>query len=236
MHGSRIAVTQRVAEVTSYRERRDCLDQRWSTLLERSGIIPVLVPNTFSEIETWVASLNIDGCILTGGNDLSTIPEAGSPAPERDRTEAALLDSARAEARPVLGVCRGFQMMNHYLGGSLTPVNEHVATRHTVSPMDPAGGPDGPISAHLKRNAPLEVNSFHDYGISATDLSAELIALLAGDDGSVEAAVHRELPWVGIMWHPEREEPFREHDIGLLGMLFRNVWSGKSLIGKRESG
>ncbi len=220
MHLRRIAVTQRVDEVASYRERRDCIDQRWAVLLGRCGFLPVYVPNTLSDIEAWVSSLNVEGCILTGGNDLSSIPGAGSPAPERDRTEAALLDMAYADALPVLGVCRGLQMLNYYFGGSLTPVGGHVAVRHTVSPIGSAEEHEGAPSAHLIRNAPLEVNSFHDYGFSAEDTSRRLVPLLASDDGCVEAVVHRELPWVGIMWHPEREEPFRDPDIGLIGMLF----------------
>ncbi len=220
MHLRKIAVTQRVDEVASYRERRDCVDQRWATLLERCGLLPVFVPNTFSDTEAWVSSFKVDGCILTGGNDLSSIPAADSPAPERDRTEAALLDIAYAGRLPVLGVCRGLQMLNHYFGGSLTPAGDHVAVRHTVSSIGSEEEPDGATAAHLIQNAPLEVNSFHDYGFSAEDTSPRLVPLLASDDGCVEAVVHRELPWVGIMWHPEREEPFREPDIGLIELLF----------------
>ncbi len=224
-----IAVTQRVDEVASYREFRDCVDQRWAELLERCGLLPLFVPNTYSETEEWLAAFDIDGCILTGGNDLSVIPNAESRAPERDRAEKALLEKAYSETLPVLGVCRGLQMLNHHFGGSLTPVGDHVAVRHTVSRIESKETHEGAPAAHLERHAPMEVNSFHDYGFPVEKTSPQLAPLLASDDGCVEAVVHRELPWVGIMWHPEREESFKKADIGLIELLFGDAADEKGV-------
>ncbi len=206
----RIGVTQRVEVVPSYGERRDCLDQQWHALLESIGLHVVPVPNRLNEPGTWLNALALDGFVLSGGNDLCSIPNPSNPAPERDRTEREILSHAVIRKLPVLGVCRGLQMINTHLGGRLTRIEGHVATRHTVEQA--AGEP--------LFSGQREVNSFHGLGILDNGLAKELTSLASADDGSIEAFRHRELPWIGIMWHPERENPFLERDLAILKSLF----------------
>lgn len=206
----RIGVTQRVEVVEAYGERRDCLDQQWSVLLADLGHTLVPVPNALTRPEAWLEQTSLDGFILTGGNDLARLPNASRPAPERDATEWALLGHARERFLPVLGVCRGFQVMNVYLGGSLVPVSGHVAARHAVAPVSD----EAMFSGHF------EVNSFHDWGVDEGGLSEALIPALCCDDGTIEAARHVELPWFCMMWHPERENPFFPADLVLLKQIF----------------
>jgi putative glutamine amidotransferase len=179
-----VGVTQRV-EVTEHGERRDALDQAWAPLLLDAGFAPVVLPNRGEPAAALIERFGLAALVLTGGNDLGT-------APERDALEGALLDEARSRGLPVLAVCRGLQMMNVHLGGELERIDGHVAAPHAVL----AGG-----------EPYADVNSFHGWGIAPAGLAAELEALLHAPDGSVEAAIHRELPWTGVMWHPERESP-----------------------------
>ena len=208
----RIAVTQRVEVVASYGERRDCLDQQWALFLQGLGIAAVPVPNSLPNAESWMEALGIDGLLLTGGNDLAALVGASRPAPERDRTESALLTVARKQHLPVLGVCRGMQMINHWLGGQLVPVEGHTAIRHGLGLLP------GAVDFIDFR----EVNSFHDWGISPDTLAPGLTARCQAADGTIEAFTHDTLPWAGIMWHPEREAPFTGPDQQLFLRIFRD--------------
>lgn len=209
----RIGVTQRVEIVASYGERRDCLDQQWFVLLEHLNLVPVPVPNTLRDTAAWCRTMALDGIILSGGNDLAHLPGGADAAPERDATEAALLDYARAEQLPVLGVCRGMQSLSHYLGGTLVPVTGHAGTRHAVQATDEA--------QLLRSYGGSTVNSFHDWGVPAHGLGEGLVAEMMAPEGEIEGYRHETLPWLGIMWHPEREKPFNDQDNHLLTTLFR---------------
>lgn len=207
----RIGITQRVEVVPSYGERRDCLDQQWYLFLEALGFTPVPIPNQLNDVKQWVVDLDIDGLVLSGGNDISFLHEANNVALERDITEVDLLSWAYETRAPVIGICRGQQMMHVWLGGSLIPVVEHTAVRHTIFPTSRS------IEIFRKFS---EVNSFHNWGISQSGMSDDLIPQCLSIDGEVEAFCHKSLPWVGIMWHPEREVPFSENDKQLFKILF----------------
>lgn len=207
----RIAITQRVEVVAAYDERRDCLDQAWTHLLSEAGFDALPVPNCLHDVASWVEHEDVRGLILSGGNDLSQLPAGRNIAPERDATERALLEWAFERSLPVLGVCRGMQIMNHFLGGSLAPVSGHVACRHVVVPC-----PGESLCANH-----AEVNSFHDWGIMTADLAAALKPLTIAKDGTIEAFRHDTQPWAGIMWHPERNNGReQQHDLQLLRRLF----------------
>jgi N5-(cytidine 5'-diphosphoramidyl)-L-glutamine hydrolase len=201
----RIGITQRVEYVQSYSERRDCLDQRWSAFVFELGCIPIPLPNVLTEIvPTLLDELILDGIILSGGNSINSLnPNADDTAPERDAFEYALLDAALDRNLPVIGVCRGMEMINVYFGGKLSLIRGHVAVRHSISSIE-AG-----------YNFPETVNSYHNWGISLDDLANELKPIAVENDNYVEAFKHTEKSLTGIMWHPEREEPFYFLDIEL---------------------
>lgn len=193
MSGARIGITQRVEDLPDRGERRDALDQAWVPWIEADGDIAIPIPNTLDDVEAFVAALGIDAFVLTGGNDLAHLRSAANPAPERDATEAAVLDFATRHARPVLAVCRGMQMLVAHAGGSLKPVDGHVAAPHALEKR---------VSPWPLRSG--TVNSFHDWGVGADGVGPVLEILATAPDGTVEAVAHRTLPQVGIMWHPER--------------------------------
>jgi N5-(cytidine 5'-diphosphoramidyl)-L-glutamine hydrolase len=194
-----IAVTQRVVVDPATGERRDALDQRWPRLLLQCGLIPLLVPNCLPAAQRLAAQLPLEGVLLTGGNDLAAY---GGDAPERDETEAFFLRDALAGGWPLLGVCRGMQMIQHFLGIPLVRVEGHVALRHRLS--GEASGQD--------------VNSYHRLGArtSVADLEVQATA----PDGVIEAVRHRRRRVAGIMWHPEREEPATAADLAQLRSFF----------------
>jgi gamma-glutamyl-gamma-aminobutyrate hydrolase PuuD len=195
-----IAVTQRVDTRSEHGERRDCLDQRWTAFLACCGLAPLLMPNCPETALTLVEQTEPAGVLLTGGGDLAAY---GGDAGERDETEYRLLAWARRAHKPVLGVCRGLELLLQSAGARLEPVTGHVATRHTV---------------RFTAGSAREVNSYHGWAASAlpVDWRAEGIA----PDGAVEAASHRHEKLRGIMWHPERESPFAESDIAYFRDFF----------------
>lgn len=193
-----VAVSQRVDVLAERGETREALDQRLVDFLLTGGFLPVPVPNTLSAtadaLQTWLDRLAPQAIVLSGGNDLGE-------QPARDMTEARLLEHARANHLPVLGICRGMQMLGHWAGSRLKPVSGHVRTRHRLS---------GRIVA--------EVNSYH--GLALADCPEDFDVLARSEDGEIEAIGHRSLPWEGWMWHPEREQVFAAHDLARLRALF----------------
>ena len=192
-----LAVTQRVDVIprsVGAPERRDALDQAWPRFLAAAGFRAVPLPNHVATAFALLSALPICGLVLTGGNDLLAY---GGDAPERDATEAALLGAARARALPVIGICRGMQLLQHAHGVSLSPVDGHVAKDQIVHADD----------------ADRTVNSFHRWGARST--SPELAVWARSEDGVVKAVRHVAEPIVGIMWHPERLAPFAPEDLAL---------------------
>jgi gamma-glutamyl-gamma-aminobutyrate hydrolase PuuD len=192
----RIGLTQRSHVVQGYSERRDMLDQRWAALIERLGGCALPLSNGVQDVNAYLDALDLEALILTGGNDLSVLPDAADSAPERDRFEAEAFSYFLQRGRPVLGVCRGAQIINHLAGGRLVRVSGHVGTRHELVWADAR-------PAYWER--PIEVNSYHGWAIPADGLAPGMEALAWARDGTVEAFRATQARVDAIVWHPERE-------------------------------
>jgi putative glutamine amidotransferase len=125
--------------------------------------------------------------VLSGG-------ESVGEDPSRDTFEFGLLDMIQKTDTPVLGICRGMQIIGSFLGQDPTPVENHAGTRHLIS---------GLVSA--------EVNSYHNFGFER--VVTPLVPLIKAHDGSIEAFRHERLSWLGVMWHPERDSPDTWHNV-----------------------
>jgi N5-(cytidine 5'-diphosphoramidyl)-L-glutamine hydrolase len=197
-----VAVTQRVAIEPRYGERRDCLDQAWTQFLLACDLIVMPLPNDPHAAQALCDSAPVAGIVLTGGNDLASY---GGDAPERDATETALLAFAEQRALPVLGVCRGMQVIQDSLGVALSRVEGHVARRQTIA-----------IEGER-----VEVNSFHTFGTRENCPPFDVWGV--ADDGIIKAIRHPDGRTVAIMWHPERRTPFAADDIRLVRRHFGNA-------------
>ena len=206
----RIGLTQRVQVITSYDERRDALDQRWYDLIFNLGWLPVVLPNIDpSRAEHLVNEYDLDGIILTGGNNLQILePNNSNAAPERDQFETELILLSIKNNIPILGVCRGMQIINSYFGGTLKKVRNHVAVRHELKIK----------SADF--DLPTLVNSFHDWGIPSSGLASNLEPLACDVDENIEAFRHKDFNIFGIMWHPERALPLSLGEIDFIKRIF----------------
>ncbi len=194
----RVGLTMRVDVHDSIKERRDAIDQRWFHFLEKCYLLPIFLPNNLNYIN-FIDDLDLDGIILTGGNSLESL---GGEAPERDLFEQKILEYMIQNTKPILGVCRGMQIVQNYFGIKLFKVDNHVNKRHPL--------------VFLGHN--IEVNSYHNY--SATDSIDDLEVLARSEDGIIEAINHKNLSIMGIMWHPEREQTFSDIDINIFRKHF----------------
>ncbi len=198
-----VLFTQRVEMVEAYNERRDNADQRIAEFIMACGFLPLAIPNIPSIANEIVDAAKPVGIILVGGNSLV---KYGGSAPERDETDSELLRIAIDRHIPIYGFCRGMQSILDYFGNDLVEVKGHVAVRHNIY------GEEGVN----------QVNSYHNQACISLN-NDELIAVMKSEDGVIEKIRHKSLPIVGTMWHPERENPFRESDIE----LFKNLVGGQ---------
>lgn len=206
----RLGLTMRVVEASGYYEPRDALAHDWSTFMKKA--LPeaqwMPVPNIGDDVLEYVESWDLNGFVLTGGNNLKDTPV-------RDQTEYSILEYARSNNLPVLGVCRGLQMICDYYNQPTIPCPDttlHVAREHQV---------------HLIKElvkwdeTDISVNSYHEYCVGTRDLfQSSLIPFAISSDGLVEGVYSSDNRMLGIMWHPERSNPASGFDEKLIRKFF----------------
>jgi gamma-glutamyl-gamma-aminobutyrate hydrolase PuuD len=198
MHSKVVAVTMRLAPAVGYHEERDAISHDWVRLLSSKGLLPILIPNLTADPAAILAETGASRILLTNGDSIGPLPgEPNGPSPtERDRLEFNLMDYAVANRLPVMGVCRGLQLINIYFGGQITrnladvSGEQHVACEHNIQ---------------LKSGDELHnVNSFHGQGVMSDQVAPELSVTGVSPAGVVEAMEHTKLPIWAVQWHPER--------------------------------
>ncbi|SFP31962.1 gamma-glutamyl-gamma-aminobutyrate hydrolase family protein [Tranquillimonas alkanivorans] len=165
----------------------------------------------------WVAGKpsdvrGVDGIIIGGGDDISPDLYGGEFItsarldPDRDAMERRLVEEAIAEGKPVLGICRGAQMLNVALGGTLHENAYGVYTASdrywTILPKKRVRICEGTRLAHLSGTETMKVNALHS---QAVDRLGSGLCVAARDGGGMIQAIERDVePFaLGVQWHPE---------------------------------
>jgi putative glutamine amidotransferase len=182
-------------------------------LVQRAGGLAVMLPPDDPSYAA-AAVARLDGVVVAGGPDVEPArygaersPRTGPPAAERDAWELALIEAALASDTPLLGICRGMQLLNVALGGTLVQhIDGHVKDVGVFGHHDAT-----PVPGSLYAGVVPETSAVPTYHHQAVDRLGEgLLPSAHAADGTVEAI---ELPgpgWVlGVQWHPEMGEDLR---------------------------
>jgi len=194
---------------------RVTLNTAYVRALENVGLVPLAVPTMLTPDHAAAALTGVRGLVLTGGEDVAPErygaaphPRLGAIDPSRDAAEVALIGAARQRRLPILAICRGIQILNVALGGTLyqdleserpgsVPHSDETA-RHEVRVAA------GSLLERTLGVRSATVNSRHHQAIR--DLAPALKAVAWADDGVIEAAEPdgEGDPWiVAVQWHPE---------------------------------
>lgn len=185
-----------------------------------AGLTPVMIPAGLEPGEATRMISLVDGLLISGGDDVDPASYDAEPTtskgidPDVDLFETALIEAARGMGKPVLAICRGLQILNVALGGTLrqevtssggahelidaeTDSEEMSKRRHLVR------FEAGAVLAHVYGSGEAEVNTLHHQGIDT--LAPGLVVEGRSEDGLIEAARCDGGWWaLGVQWHPEK--------------------------------
>lgn len=222
----RIAVTTTTGRAGGRKLPHVLLNAQYVEAVERPGATAVLLSPLHAAASVEAVLDVVHGLVLTGGEDVNPArygqephPALGTVNDARDAMEMAALAGALQRGMPVFAICRGMQLLNVALGGTLfqdlpnqldgdllheqtAPIDErwHGARIRTDSRLGEVMGMEQ-----------LRINSFHHQGVDR--LAPGLQASVWAEDGLVEGVESTEHPWVmGVQWHPERGEAEAWHD------------------------
>lgn len=209
---TKIGITLRVEHIKKFNEKRDAISHDWVRFLSNSNILPIFIPNTLKDTKKFLEKMEIDGIILSGGDNRGDNVE-------RDNTEKEIIELAIKNKIPLLGICRGMQVMNDYFGGNIvvTEDSKHVAKHHEVDLVDAK-------SQKLFETKNIEVNSFHNNIIKKELIGKNLeIFAISKEDNTVEGFYHKDFPFIGVMWHPEREQ-ISQNKLKLMKIFYEKMF------------
>lgn len=211
--------------LTTYRQQNEAgipynsISEAYTSAVTRAGGSPLMIPLGLSPSQLNKILESLDGIIFTGGGDIHPDfynshmhPKVAEIDLDRDRIELYLLERVLELKLPFLGICRGLQLINIGMGGSLY---EHILDQHNGGlqhqhnldrPRDYLAHPVQILPesqlGKILHESEIQVNSLHHQGVK--DLAPRLLASARAPDGIVEAVEIPDYPFgLAVQWHPE---------------------------------
>jgi len=202
-----------------YERNRVWIGPNYLDAIRTAGGIPILLPLNVNKEELAVAANICDGFLFTGGPDISpfrfqeeTIRQCGVVVPERDNMEEDLFTLAMESDKPILGICRGIQVLNVFLGGTLyQDIPAQLDSAFQLAHSQPSGNSVLSHSVKIENDSLLyqivskeymQVNSFHHQAIKG--LAPSLLIAATAPDLLIESVYLPEKKFfLGVQWHPE---------------------------------
>jgi len=218
---ARVALTTTsVDEGGTYQRPAVLMYESYINALEAAGLAPVLITPAHSPEAVRSLMAACAGLVLSGGEDVDPARYGEAPSPalgsvnrRRDEVEFTALEYALQQQMPVLGICRGVQVINVALGGTLYqdlatecpgPVL-HQQREDWGHRTHRASVVEGSRLHEIVRSDELLINSYHHQAIR--DVAPGLKVVARAEDGMVEAVEGQDHRWlIGVQWHPERYE------------------------------
>ncbi len=178
-----------------YKTYIDFVDHYWINYFEKKNYVFYQLPNSKKISEKILRTINnIDLIILPGGND---VIKKDKYTKTRLLVEKNTISYGLKKNIPILGVCRGMQVINNFFGGKIYRINGHMKKNHDI---------------YMKKNifgkSKHNVNSYHNYGINIISKSKKFNILATDKNNNIEMFKHKKRKIYGVMWHPERANNF----------------------------
>lgn len=200
MNCNYVAITLRNDYIDNYGYYNDYLHQKWYKFLLACDLIPILLPNNLNIVKDILKKIKFKGIILSGGGNIIS-----KENDERVNVEKLLYNYSIHKSIPLIGVCRGMQQIFNFNDISITEITNHVATQHVIK-----------SKLYFLNN--LHVNSYHRFGVKNSEELKKFNVIAESEDNVVEAINYKNI--FGLMWHPERDEPFLDANISLFKRIF----------------
>lgn len=181
----------------------DFLDYNWIKYFEKKNYNFYIIPNSKRNFLKISKKIKPNLIILAGGNDLF---QNNKYVKNRLKVEKDLINYGISKKIPILGVCRGMQLINHFFKGKISKVKGHMRKKNRII-----------FKQKIFSKKYIDITSYHNYGIKKKDMASKFDALATDNNENIEIFKHKKLNIFGVMWHPEREKS------NLIDLIFKKL-------------